>query len=65
MIAGMNHITLAVQDINKSFEFYRDQVLTKLLKNCGFKSVRVVKAFDSTAAPDENDESIVYECRKF
>jgi hypothetical protein len=37
--------------------------LTKILKSCGFK-VRVIKAFEADAAPDENDESIIYECRK-
>ncbi len=31
MIAGMNHITLAVQDIDKSFMFYRDVVGLKPL----------------------------------
>ena len=37
--------------------------LTEILKSCGFK-VRVIKAFDESAIPDENDETIVYECRK-
>lgn len=37
--------------------------LTEILKSCGFK-VRVIKAFDESAAPDENDERVVYECRK-
>ncbi len=42
---------------------YDPQELIKLLKNCGFK-VRAIKTFDSSAAPDENDEAVVYECRK-
>ncbi len=42
---------------------YEQHELTEILKNCGFK-VRRIKAFDSLATPDENDESIVYECRK-
>lgn len=42
---------------------YEPYELTELLKNCGFK-VRTIKAFAAEAAPDENDESIVYECRK-
>ncbi len=37
--------------------------LTETIKSCGFK-VRAIKAFNSSAAPDENDESVVYECRK-
>ena len=42
---------------------YDPHELTAILKRCGFK-VRAIKAFDSSAAPDENDESVVYECRK-
>ncbi len=42
---------------------YEPYELTELLKICGFK-VRTVKAFDTEAAPDESDESIVYECSK-
>lgn len=38
--------------------------LLKLLKDIGFNEVKTVKAFDRNAAPDENDESIVYECIK-
>ena len=37
--------------------------LTEILKSWGFK-VRAIKAFDDSATPDENDESVVYECRK-
>jgi ribosomal protein S18 acetylase RimI-like enzyme len=42
---------------------YEPHELIKFLKNYGFK-VRAIKAFDSSAAPDENDEAVVYECRK-
>lgn len=35
-----------------------------MLKDCGFKSVRKIKAFDKNALPDEADEAIVYECKK-
>ena len=38
--------------------------LEKRLKDCGFKSVRKIKAFDRNAVPTENDEAIVYECKK-
>jgi hypothetical protein len=43
---------------------YDPHELTEILKNCGFKNVHMAKAFDHTATPDKNDESIVYECRK-
>jgi SAM-dependent methyltransferase len=42
---------------------YNPVELTDILKNCGFK-VRLIKAFDSLATPDENDKSVIYECRK-
>ncbi len=53
--------------IHKEIEELRVKVdeqgeLIKILKNCGFK-VRAIKAFDESAAPDENDESVIYECR--
>ena len=43
---------------------YEPNELLAILKSCGFKNIRIIKAFDSSAAPDENDEAIVYECRK-
>ncbi len=43
---------------------YEPYELTELLKSCGFK-VRTIKAFDAKAAPDENDETIIYECTKY
>lgn len=42
---------------------YDSLELTEILKSCGFK-VRTIKAFDSSASPDENDEAVVYKCRK-
>ncbi len=33
-------------------------------KSWGYKNIRMIKAFYRAAAPDENDEAIVYECRK-
>ncbi len=42
---------------------YEPHELTDILKSCGFK-VREIKAFEAEAVPDENDETIVYECRK-
>lgn len=38
--------------------------LTDMLASCGFKNIRMIKAFDSTANPGDKDETIVYECRK-
>lgn len=44
---------------------YQDSsFLLNLLTEVGFSNVRMVKAFDRYASPDETDESIVFECRK-
>ncbi|HAU0495606.1 TPA: GNAT family N-acetyltransferase [Legionella pneumophila] len=44
---------------------YQDlSFLLNLLTEAGFSDVRIVKAFDRLASPDETDESIVFECRK-
>lgn len=42
---------------------YDQEELAEILMTCGF-DVRVIKAFDGKATPDNNEESIVYECRK-
>lgn len=43
---------------------YDPHDLMEILKSCGFKSVHMIKAFERAAALDENDEAIVFECRK-
>lgn len=43
---------------------HKQSELDKMLIECGFKHVRKVKAFDRNALPDENDEVVVYECKK-
>ncbi|MBL7479567.1 class I SAM-dependent methyltransferase [Legionella bononiensis] len=39
-------------------------VLTDMLKEVGFREVKMIKAFDRLSKPDESDSSLVYECRK-
>jgi len=39
-------------------------ILEKMLKDCGFKNIRKLKAFDKNSLPKENDEVIIYECKK-
>ncbi len=39
-------------------------VLTDMLKEVGFKEIKMIKAFDRFISPDKGDSSIVYECRK-
>lgn len=57
--------TIAHTEIEElKVRIYDQDSLAELLKGCGFKNIRTIKAFDNTAIPEENDESIVYECRK-
>ncbi|KTD42860.1 class I SAM-dependent methyltransferase [Legionella parisiensis] len=39
-------------------------LLLDLLHETGFSEIRLVKAFDRSASPDKQDETILYECRK-
>ncbi|MBT4962749.1 MAG: class I SAM-dependent methyltransferase [Francisellaceae bacterium] len=43
---------------------YEPNDLKEKLENIGFSEVNLRKTFERNAVPDENDESIVYECRK-
>ena len=44
---------------------YQDpSFLLNLLTEIGFSDVRMIKAFDRLASPEETNESIVFECRK-
>ncbi len=40
------------------------EILIGILKEIGFKEIKLVKAFDRTRMPDKEDEVIIYECRK-
>jgi SAM-dependent methyltransferase len=43
---------------------YEQDQLVAMLKAAGFQSIRILKAFNVTAQPDTQDESVLYECRK-
>ena len=43
---------------------YEPNELCTLIKETGFKSVQMIKAFISGAKPNTDDEVVVYECRK-
>jgi SAM-dependent methyltransferase len=45
-------------------KIYQQHQLLEMLKAVGFKHIRTLKAFDQSSVPTEQDESIVYECRK-
>lgn len=59
-----NHSIIHTEIEELKVRIYDPHELTEILKSCGFKDVRMIKAFDHKAVPDKNDESIVYECRK-
>ncbi len=40
------------------------EVLIALLKEVGFKEIKLIKAFDRAMVPGKDDEVIIYECRK-
>lgn len=44
--------------------YHEPSFLLNLLTTVGFSQVRLIKAFNSEASPDETDKSIVFECRK-
>ncbi|MFH1158482.1 MAG: class I SAM-dependent methyltransferase [Pseudomonadota bacterium] len=43
---------------------YAPENLIGMIKSVGFKEVRMIKAFDRSAAPSGNDDVVVYECLK-
>ncbi len=45
-------------------KIYEQDQLMEILKSAGSKRVRTLKAFDQSSGPANQDESIVYECRK-
>lgn len=45
-------------------KIYQMNILLEMLKSVGFKDIRIFSAFDKLSGPTEQDESIVYECKK-
>jgi len=45
-------------------KIYEKDQLIVILKSVGFKQIRMLKAFDQSSGPANQDESILYECRK-
>ncbi len=58
-----NHIVQTEIETYK-LRLYEPQNLVTMIKNVGFREVRVVKAFVREQTPNETDEVVVYECRK-
>jgi SAM-dependent methyltransferase len=47
-----------------NIRIYEQDTLIAALRSTGFKEIRLVKAFDNHQNPSQDDESIVYECKK-
>jgi hypothetical protein len=58
-----NHVSTTEFETLK-IRLYGPKDLIAMLHSVGFKNVRMIKAFDESAIPDELDEVIVYECKK-
>lgn len=43
---------------------YDPYALCSMLREVGFREIRLIKAFDCIKQADESDELIIYECRK-
>ena len=57
--------TIIQTEIEKyKIKIYNSEELLKILQEIGFNNLKSVKAFDRNAIPNDNDESVVYECRK-
>lgn len=39
-------------------------ILLKILQNIGFRDIKILKAFNRSTSPDDNDAAFVYECQK-
>lgn len=57
--------TIVKTEVEKfEIRLYEPKDLCTLLKEVGFRKVQMIKAFVPSSKPAENDEVVVYECRK-
>ncbi len=62
LIDGNSIVHTEIEQIH--VRLYSQVQMMDLLHQAGFTQVRAIKAFVKQSAPDSQDESIVYECRK-
>jgi methyltransferase family protein len=62
LVTAGNIIKTEIEDFK--VRMYESNDLKEKLENIGFSEVNLRKTFDRHAVPDENDESVVYECKK-
>jgi ribosomal protein S18 acetylase RimI-like enzyme/2-polyprenyl-3-methyl-5-hydroxy-6-metoxy-1,4-benzoquinol methylase len=62
LVDGNQIIQTEIEDFK--VKLYNPKDLIKMLDEAGFKDIRMIQTFDMSAKPNENDEVIVYECRR-
>ena len=62
LIDGHQIVHTEIEDFK--VRLYDPEDLVRMIKSVGFKEVRMIKAFDRSAEPLENDEVVVFECLK-
>lgn len=62
LVTAGNIVKTEIEDFK--IRLYDPNDLKEKLKNIGFSEVTLRKTFDHYANPGENDENIVYECKK-
>jgi hypothetical protein len=55
-------ILTEIEELN--VRIYDPEEMVAILKDVGFRSVKMIKAFDPKRPPDNSDETIVYECHR-
>lgn len=58
------HAVINTEIENFRVRLYEPELLCNILKDVGFTTIKMIKAFDHTKEPGSNDEVIIYECRK-
>lgn len=59
-----NHHVVHTEIENFKVRLYNSEQVIAMLKEIGFKTIKMLKAFEHSKNPDDTDEVIVYECRK-
>ncbi|MCK4946045.1 MAG: class I SAM-dependent methyltransferase [Alphaproteobacteria bacterium] len=59
-----DHQIVSTEIENFKVRLYNPEDMIRMIKSVGFREVRMIKAFDRSAAPSENDKSVIYECLK-
>ena len=62
LIEGNNIIKTEIE--NFRVRLHDPIQLCSILKEAGFKDIKMIKPFDRNKKPDSNDELVIYECRK-